>query len=140
MLSTFRRIFLCAKSLCEDSQRLTDFISFLHFYPPVTRKDGVAAHRTNPDSLRSCTSFRVFRFNFASTSSIFHQAEIIVVKRLIQGRNNEPWVGVEPSTLNLQHCDSTFNVQRCEQRTFNVASNHSATLPTDNVVISLFFS
>ena len=38
------------------------------------------------------------------TSSIycllrFHQAGIIVVKHLIQGRNNEVWVAVEPSTL-----------------------------------------
>ena len=61
-------------------------------------------HKMNPDSLRSWSCFRVFRLNFASdffnlllvTS---HQAEIIVVKHLIQGRKNEVWVGVEPSTL-----------------------------------------
>ena len=59
-------------------------------------------HGTNPDSLKSCPYFRVFRLNFASyffnlMLIRFHQAEIIV-KHLIQGRN-EAWVGVEPSTL-----------------------------------------
>ena len=44
-----------------------------------------------------------FRLNFASDffnllPVRFHQAEIIVVKQLIQGRNNEAAVGVEPST------------------------------------------
>ena len=61
-------------------------------------------HGANPDSLRSCPCFRVFRLNFASDFFNlllvrFHQAEIIIVKHLIQGRNNEAWVGVEPSTL-----------------------------------------
>ena len=61
--------------------------------------------RTNPDSLRSCPCFRVFRLNFASAFFNlllvkFHQAEIIV-KHLILERNNEAWVGVEPSTLRL---------------------------------------
>ena len=61
-------------------------------------------HRTNPDSLRSCPCFRVFRWNFASDFYSlllvrFHQAEINVVKHLIQGHNNEAWEGVEPSTL-----------------------------------------
>ena len=61
--------------------------------------------RTNPDSLRSCLNcFRVFRLSFASDFFDlllvgFHQAKIIVVKHLIQGRNNEAWVGAEPSTL-----------------------------------------
>ena len=60
--------------------------------------------RTNPDSLRSCLCFRVFRLNFASDLfnlplARFHQAEIINVKHLIQGRNNETRLGVEPSTL-----------------------------------------
>ena len=58
----------------------------------------------NPDSLRSYSCFRVFRLNFASDFFdlllvTFHQANIIVVERLIQGRNNEAWVGVEPSTF-----------------------------------------
>ena len=61
-------------------------------------------HRTNPDLLRSCTCFRVFRLNFAFDFFNlllvrFHLAEIIVGKHLIQGRNNENWVGVEPLTL-----------------------------------------
>ena len=59
---------------------------------------------TNPDSLRSCLCFRVFRLNFLLTSfnlllAGFHQAEIIIVKHLIQGRNNETRLGVEPLTL-----------------------------------------
>ena len=61
-------------------------------------------HRTNRDSLRSCPSFRVFRLNYASDFFNlllvrFHKAEIIIVKHLIQERNNEAWVGVEPSIL-----------------------------------------
>ena len=60
--------------------------------------------RTNPDSLRSCLSFRVFRLNFAFDFfnlllAGFHHAEIIIVKHLIQGRNNETRWGVEPLTL-----------------------------------------
>ena len=60
-------------------------------------------HGTNPDSLKICPYFRVFRLNFASDFFNlmlvrFHQAEIIV-KHLIQGRNNEALMGVEPSTL-----------------------------------------
>ena len=59
---------------------------------------------TNPDSLRSCLCFRIFRSNFASDFfnlllGRFHQAEIIVVKHLDQRRNHEAWVGVEPSIL-----------------------------------------
>ena len=60
--------------------------------------------RTNLHSLKSCLCFRVLRLNFASDFfdlllAGFHQAEIIVVKHVIQGRNNEAWVEVEPSTL-----------------------------------------
>ena len=48
--------------------------------------------------------FRVFRLNFASDFFNlllvrFHQAEILVEKHLIQGRNNEARVGVELLTL-----------------------------------------
>ena len=51
-------------------------------------------HRTNSDSLRSCLCYRVFRLSFASDFFNlllvrFHQAEIIVAKHLIRGRNNE---------------------------------------------------
>ena len=61
-------------------------------------------HRTNPDSLRSCLYIRVFARTLLPTSLIcclsdsMHQAEIIVVKHLIQGRKNETWVGVQPSS------------------------------------------
>ena len=60
--------------------------------------------RTNPDSLRSCLSFQVFPVEFSSDFfnlllARFHQAEIIIVKHLIQGRNNETRLGVEPLTL-----------------------------------------
>ena len=61
-------------------------------------------HRTNPDSLRSSPCFRVFRLNIASDFFNlllvgFHEAERIVVKRLIQERNNEAWAGVKSSTF-----------------------------------------
>ena len=51
-------------------------------------------HRMNPDSLKSCFCFRVFRLNFASDFFnllllTFHLAETNVVKHLIQGRKNE---------------------------------------------------
>ena len=60
--------------------------------------------RTNPDLLMSCLCFQVFRLNFASDFFNlllvrFHQAEIIVMKHLTQGCNNEAWVGTEPSTM-----------------------------------------
>ena len=60
--------------------------------------------RKNLDSLRSCIFFRVFRLNFAFDFFNlllvrFHQVKVIVGKYLIQKRNNEPRVGVEPSTL-----------------------------------------
>ena len=60
--------------------------------------------RIIPNSLRSCLYFRVFRLNFASDFfnlllAGFHQAEIIIVKHLISGRNNEARLGVEPLTL-----------------------------------------
>ena len=57
--------------------------------------------RTNPDSLRSSLCFQVFRLIFFSDFlnlllARFHQAEIIIVKHLIQGCNNETRLGVEP--------------------------------------------
>ena len=61
-------------------------------------------HGTNPDSLRSCRYFQAVRLKF--DSDFFNlllvkncQVEVIVVKFLIQGRNNEAWVGAESSTL-----------------------------------------
>ena len=51
-------------------------------------------HWTNLDSLKSCPCFLVSRLNFASDFFYlllvrFHQAEMIVVRHPIQGRNNE---------------------------------------------------
>ena len=82
--------------------------------------------RTNPDSLRSCLCFRSFPLNFVLTYlnfllAGFHQSEIIIVKYLIQGRNNETRLGVEPLTLRswssqirrskpLHHDDVGYNV------------------------------
>ena len=62
--------------------------------------------RTNPDSLRSCPCFQIFpvEFSFDFFNLLlagFHQAEIIIVKHLIQGRNSETRLGVEPLTLRL---------------------------------------
>ena len=62
-------------------------------------------HNTNSDSLKSCPCFRVLRLNFAagffnSLLVRFHQAEILVVKHLIQRRNNEALV-----ELNHEPCD-----------------------------------
>ena len=58
---------------------------------------------TNPDSLGSCSCFRGFRLNYASDFNLLlarsHQAEIIIVKHLIQGLNNETRLGVEPLTF-----------------------------------------
>ena len=59
--------------------------------------------RTNPDSLRSCLRFQVFRLNLTSNFFLllarFHQANIIIVKHLIQGCKNETGLEVEPLTL-----------------------------------------
>ena len=78
----------------------------------------------NPDSLSSFPCFRVFRLTLTSDFDLllatFHQAEIIVVEHLIQGRNNEAWVGVEPLTFD-------------HGRRKNDAPDHSATLPKIDV-------
>ena len=60
--------------------------------------------RANPDLLRSCLCIQVFRLSFSSDFinlllAKFHQAEIIIVKHLIQGRNNETRLGVEALIL-----------------------------------------
>ena len=60
--------------------------------------------RTNPDSLRRCLCLQVFRLNFSSDFfnlllARFHQTEIIILKHLIQGRNDETRLGVESLTL-----------------------------------------
>ena len=79
---------------------------------------------TNPDSLRSCLCFRVFRLNFASDFFNlllvrFSQTEIIVVKHLIQGRNNEAWEGFEPSTLRSRPLQ-----KRCSEPLSHAADKH----------------
>ena len=56
-------------------------------------------HKTNPDSLKSCFCFRVFRLSFASNFFNlllvgFRQAGIIIVKRLIEECYSKVWVGV----------------------------------------------
>ena len=50
--------------------------------------------RTNPDSLKELPLFPSFPVEFSSDYfnlllARFHQAEIIIVKHLIHGRNNE---------------------------------------------------
>ena len=78
---------------------------FLHLYSPVTskRQRRCIKDESNPDSLRSCLCFQVFRLSFASDFILllvrFHQAEIIFMKHFIQGCDNETGIGVEPSTL-----------------------------------------
>ena len=54
-----------------------------------------AMHETNPDSLASVASDYINLLQLVR----FRRAEIITVKHLIQGGNNEVWVGVEPSTM-----------------------------------------
>ena len=95
---------------------------FLHFYPIVKRKRRI--HRRNPDSLRSCFCFRIFPLNFASDFfnlllARFHQVKIIIVKYFIRGRNNEAWVGVEPSTL--------FCLENSIQRSAEIKQEHYKT-------------
>ena len=89
---------------CICNCLLINMVGFFIFILLSRESDGGAMHRTNPDSLRSCICFRIFQLSFASDFFNlllvrFHQAEIIVMKHLIQGRNNEAWVGVEPSIL-----------------------------------------
>ena len=62
-----------------------------------------------------CLSFALDFFNLLLVR--FHQAEIIAVKHVIQGRNSEAWW-----ELNHQHCDCGL----CK----NDAPNHSAALLT----------
>ena len=63
-----------------------------------------------------------FAFDFFNLLLVrFHQVEVIVVKHLIQERNNEAWVG--DWELNQQPCD--------HGRRKNDAQNYSATLPTE---------
>ena len=83
---------------------LDDDDDFFIFILLSRESDGGAMRRTNPDSLRSYLLFPSFPVEFSSDFfnlllARFHQAEIIIVKHLIQGRNNETRLGVEPLTL-----------------------------------------
>ena len=76
-------------------------IDFFIFIFLSRESGGGTMHRTIPDSLRSCLSF-LFEFSsefFNLLLARFHQANIIIVKHLIQGRNNVTRLGVEPLTL-----------------------------------------
>ena len=60
--------------------------------------------KTNPDSLKSFLCFQVFPVEFSSDFfklllARFLQAEIVIVKHFIEGRNNETRLEVEPLTL-----------------------------------------
>ena len=95
---------------CEDYQvryccpgEKKDLISSF-CYPLVTRKR--RRRYTLDESILALKlpGIGVFRLNFASDFFNlqlvrFHRAGIVIVKHLIQGRNNEAWVIVEPSTL-----------------------------------------
>ena len=79
-------------------------IDFFIFILLSQESGGGAMLRTNPNSPRICICFRVFQVNFASDFfnlllAGFHLAEIIIVKHLTQGRNNETRLGDEPLTL-----------------------------------------
>ena len=89
--------------------------------------------------------FRIFRSSFASDFFIlllvrFHQAGIIiVVKHLIQGRNDEVWVGVEPSTFQSWMSSSQMLV-RCRTLTIDFLSRETneGTLSTTDANLPLF--
>ena len=91
------------KSKCYQDLIDDDWFDFFIFILLSPESDEGTMHKTNPDSLRSCPCFQVYRLNFAFDFNLLlvrlHQAEIIVVKHLIQGRINEAWVVVEPSSL-----------------------------------------
>ena len=87
------------KSICKK-QRLKYLIWFfwlVYLYPLITRKRRCAMLWTNPHPLSSWP-FSSWRFTFSHVNLLLvrsHQAEIIIVKRLIQGRNNVTRVQVE---------------------------------------------
>ena len=63
------------------SRLLLQLILSLNFILLSRESDGGALHGMNPDSLRSCLCFQVFRLSFASDSFnllpvVFHQAKI----------------------------------------------------------------
>ena len=83
------------------SKKLIDCFIFILL---LRESDGGAIHSTNQNSLSSCLRFQVFclsfAFDFFNLLLVrFHQAEIIIMKHLIQGCSNEAGMGVDPSTL-----------------------------------------
>ena len=98
----------------EDQKKRSSFDSDFFVFIPLSREsDGGAMRRTNPDSLRGCLRFRIFRLKFASDFFDlllvrFHQAEMIVVKHLILGRNNE--VGWELSLAIMAEVKTTLRI------------------------------
>ena len=80
-------------SVLPPTNSILNFITSF-FILPSRESDGGAVHRTHPDWLRSCPCFRVFQLSFVSNFfnlllARFHQAEIIVLKHLIQGRQGK---------------------------------------------------
>ena len=69
-------------------------IDFFVFVLLSQESDEGAVHRTNPDLLKSCLCLRILRGSFVSgffnlLLVRLHQAQIIIVKHLIEGCNNE---------------------------------------------------
>jgi len=100
----------CCKDLLanESNSHLNRFVCLFHLETEIdlTRKsDSGAIFWTNPHPLRSYPfpSFPIVSFDFLPLNLLLvrnHQAEIIIVKRLIQRRNNVCDEGWE---LNLHH-------------------------------------
>ena len=96
---------------------------FFHIYPPLTRKRRWRFYFGRILTRSGVDHFPSFPVDVLTSSHVnlllvrSHQAEIIIVKRLIQGRNNVTRVRVEPRS-----CD--------RGRRKNDAFNLLATLPT----------
>ena len=92
--------FSALKKSIRKKQRLNYLIWFfwlVYLYPPITKKRQCAMLWTNPHPLSSWP-FSGWRFTFSHVNLLLvrsHQAEIIVVKRLIQGRNSVTKVRVK---------------------------------------------
>ena len=96
--------FSALKKSIRKKQRLNYLIWFfwlVYLYPPITRKRRCAMLWTNPHPLSSWP-FSSWRFTFSHVNLLLvrsHQVEIIIVKRLIQGRNSVTRVRVEPRSF-----------------------------------------
>ena len=81
-------------------------IDFFIFILLSQESDRGVMCKMNPGSLRCCPCFQVFPVELSSDFfylllARFHQAEIIIVKHLIQGDNSKSTLGVEPLALQL---------------------------------------